>query len=124
MRFGDRLALRVDVPEEFLAVPVPNLILQPIVENAVKHGIAKRANGGAIAICASAAGDRLILRVHNDGPPLADVRARPDAGIGLANVRSRLRDLYGDSFGVILRDDGTGVEASVTLPLRAVPVGQ
>jgi len=123
MRFGARLALRIDVPEEFLGVPVPNLILQPIVENAIKHGIARRANGGAIAISASAAGDRLILRVRNDGPPLADVR-EPEGGIGLANLRSRLRGLYGDAFGLVLRDDGAGVEASVTLPLRAVPVGR
>src|SRR5882724_3395015 len=116
VRFADRLQLSVDVPAELYAAQVPSLILQPMVENAVKHGIAKRAQGGSIRIAASRINSTLTLSVRNDGPSLpADWEI--GSGIGIANVRTRLQSLYGEGFTLNLRNrDAGGVEASVSLP--------
>jgi len=117
VRFADRLQLSVDVPAELYAARVPSLILQPMVENAVKHGIAKRAQGGSIRIAASRINSTLTLSVRNDGPSLpADWEANT-TGIGIANVRTRLQSLYGEGFTLNLQNqDAGGVEASVSLP--------
>src|SRR5207302_4383440 len=68
VRFAERLRLSVNVPDDLLSAQVPSLLLQPIVENAVKHGISKRAQGGTISISASRDNGMLTLRVYNDGP--------------------------------------------------------
>jgi two-component system, LytTR family, sensor kinase len=116
-RFADRLQLSVDVPADLYAAQVPSLILQPMVENAVKHGIAKRVGGGAIRIAASRANGTLTLSVFNDGPSLPEGCEENPDGIGIANVRSRLRSLYGERFSLSLRNQEMGgVEASVSLP--------
>jgi hypothetical protein len=118
VRFADRLELSIDVPGEFASTPVPYLLLQPLVENAVKHGIARRAQGGAIRISAARSAGTLILRVCNDGPDLPAQWETNGTGIGIANIRSRLQHLYGDAYGVSLRNQSTGgVEAAVRLPL-------
>jgi len=117
VRFVDRLQLSVDVPAELYSAQVPSLILQPMVENAVKHGIAKRVQGGAIRITASRSDQVLTLSVCNDGPSLPPnwTSARP--GIGISNVRTRLESLYGDAFELTMRNHNTGgVEVSVSLP--------
>jgi len=121
VRFAERLQVSVDVPAELLPVQVPNLILQPLVENAIKHGIAKRAGGGAIRVAASRSDDRLSLRVYNDGPGLPADWATSRVGIGLSNLRSRLQILYGTGFELNLRNPDTGgVEVLVSLPLGEV----
>ena len=121
VRFADRLQLSVDVPAELYAAQVPSLILQPMVENAVKHGIAKRAQGGAIHIAASRNNGTLTLSVRNDGPSLPANWDINSTGIGIANVRTRLQSLYGEGFTLSLRNqDAGGVEASVSLPFVAV----
>jgi len=121
VRFAERLQVSVDVPAELLPVQVPNLILQPLVENAIKHGIAKRAEGGAIRVAASRSNDRLSLSVYNDGPRLPSDWATSRAGIGLANLRTRLQILYGTGFELNLRNPDTGgVEVLVSLPLGEV----
>ena len=119
VRFADRLQVCVEIPAEHLQVLVPNLILQPLVENAIKHGIAKRAEGGIIRITGSRAKDRLNLGVYNDGPCLpADWAALP-TGIGLSNLRTRLQVLYGKDFELNVRNQSTGgVEVTVSLPLQ------
>jgi two-component system LytT family sensor kinase len=119
-RFEERLSLHVDVPTELGSVAVPTLILQPLVENAIKHGIAKRVQGGAIRIEALARDDDLLLHVGNDGPPLPADWDTAGRGIGFANVRARLRSMYGSRSDITIRDaaSGTGVEVTVTLPLR------
>jgi sensor histidine kinase YesM len=117
VRFADRLQLSVDVPAELYAAQVPSLILQPMVENAVKHGIAKRAHGGSIHIAATRRNGTLTLRVRNDGPSLPPDWESATTGIGIANVRTRLQSLYGEGFTLDLRNqDAGGVEASVSLP--------
>ena len=115
MRFADRLRIEIDVAEDLRAARVPWLVLQPLVENAIKHGIAGCAGEGKVRVAASRADGRLDLSVYNDGPQLA---ACGDSGVGLANVRKRLQGLYGSEFAFDLRNAGGGVEASLSLPYR------
>jgi two-component system LytT family sensor kinase len=119
LRFADRLHLTLDVPAELLPARVPNLILQPMVENAIKHGIAKRARGGAIRITASRSNGALTLTVYNDGPSLQPDGEQTNAGIGISNTRARLHSLYGDACAFTIRNQGPGgVEASVSVPFK------
>jgi two-component system, LytTR family, sensor kinase len=123
VRFAERLQVRIDVPKELNAAQVPSLLLQPMVENAIKHGIAKRARGGTIWIAASQSGGMLTLCVTNDGPSLPADWEKSGAGIGMANVRTRLKSLYGDAFKLGMRDASAGgVEVSISLPLVGVPM--
>ena len=123
VRFAERLQLSVDVPTELFPARVPSLILQPMVENAVKHGIAKRAQGGAIRITAFCSNGMLTLRVYNDGPNLPADWEKIHSGIGISNVRTRLQSLYGNAFELSMRNQAPGgVEASVSVPFVSVPV--
>ena len=117
VRFAERLQFSVDVPAELLDAQIPSLILQPMVENAIKHGIAKRAHGGAIRITASRSNGSLALRVYNDGPSLPAGWETTQSGIGILNVRTRLQSLYGNKFDLSLRNrEPGGVETSLSLP--------
>jgi two-component sensor histidine kinase len=119
-RFAERLQFSLDVPEELLSAQVPSLILQPMVENAVKHGIAKRMSGGAIRIAAVRSNGTLTLRVYNDGPGLPEGWEQTQPGIGILNTRTRLQSLYGDEFNLTLRNqEPDGVEAAVSVPYVA-----
>ncbi len=123
VRFAERLQLSVDVPTELFPARVPSLILQPMVENAVKHGIAKRAQGGAIRITAFRSNGMLTLRVYNDGPNLPADWEKTHSGIGISNVRTRLQSLYGNAFELSMRNQAPGgVELSVSVPFVSVPV--
>jgi LytS/YehU family sensor histidine kinase len=125
VRFADRLELRMDVPEELFSAQVPSLILQPMVENAVKHGIARRAQGGAIRISAFRSNGRLTLSVYNDGPKLPANWDTAGSGIGISNVRNRLRGLYGEGFDLNMRDlDPGGVEVSFSVPFLTTPAAK
>jgi two-component system LytT family sensor kinase len=122
VRFADRLQVSVMVPTDLLHAAVPSLILQPIVENAVKHGIAKRLQGGMIRISASRCQEILTLRVCNDGPALPTTDTGI-CGVGNANVLSRLQSLYGDAFAFTMCNAETGgVEVSISLPYKATRV--
>src|SRR5947209_1999729 len=117
MRFAERLRLSFDVPSELLPAQVPTFILQPMVENAVKHGIAKRAHGGEIHLSAVRSNGMLTLSVYNEGPILPADWEKGSAGIGLSNVRTRLRSLYGETFRLAVSNRGqSGVEVSVSVP--------
>src|SRR4030081_457120 len=94
VRFAERLQLSVDVPAELFQAQVPTLILQPMVENAVKHGIAKRVQGGAIRIAASRCNGMLTVRIYHDGPSLPADWVKTRSGVGSSNVRTRLQSLY------------------------------
>jgi signal transduction histidine kinase len=120
-RFAGRLTLDLQVPAELREARIPSLILQPLAENAIKHGIAKRAQGGAVRVAASRSDGILHLTVYNDGPLLdRDGRAVKD-GIGLSNLRTRLKLLYGGDFELRLENFGiTGVQVSLALPYREV----
>ena len=125
-RFEDRLAAHIGVAPELGRAMVPRLILQPLVENAIKHGIACRVQPGAVEIAASRTQDALVLEVYNDGPAIAANDAGPAAAdaphtgsIGLANVRNRLRGLYGPQAALdVANVDGLGVRVTVRLPWR------
>ena len=117
MRFSDRLRVEIEVPEELLSARVPYLLLQPLVENAIKHGIAARADAGCVRIAAAQSNGRLDLTVYNDGPALAE--AGTGSGVGLGNVRARLKYLYGDAFKFDLRNVQSGVEVRLSLPYRS-----
>jgi two-component system, LytTR family, sensor kinase len=122
VRFAERLQVSVNVPGELFPAQVPSLILQPMVENAVKHGIAKRVQGGAIRIAGSRSDGRLTLSVYNDGPGLPVGWEKTSSGIGISNVRTRLRGLYGDAFEFSMRNQSPdGVEVSVSVPCSSLP---
>lgn len=119
MRFADRLQLSLDVPGEFLSARVPSLILQPMVENAIEHGIGKRAAGGAILIGAARNNGLLTLSVYNDGPRIPDDWERLRSGVGIANVRARLESLYGTACTLNIRNRDSGVEVLISVPYKA-----
>ncbi len=119
-RFSDRLRIEVDVPEELLEAEVPNLILQPLVENAIRHGVAKSSVSGLVRITARRENGWLELSVEDDGPGLP-AGWRPDAGggIGLRNVRSRMEQLYGSRQEFVLQNvEPQGAAARLRIPFR------
>ena len=121
IRLGDRLTVDFDIDPALDDVLVPNLILQPIVENAVKHGIAPRSAPGHIDMRAWADAEQLHLRVSDNGLGLPEPPARLITGIGLSNVQARLVRLYGDDHHLTLRPaNPSGLIVEMTLPLRRV----
>jgi len=121
-RFADRLTVSIDVPSDLDTAQVPSLILQPMVENAVQHGIAHRAQGGTVSISASHTNHQLNIRIANDGPSLPPNWEHSRAGIGITNVRTRLATLYGaaSAFNLSNRPSG-GVEVLLSLPFVLAP---
>jgi signal transduction histidine kinase len=114
MRFAERLQYRIDIPPALRDARVPDFIVQPLVENAIKHGIAKRARGGELHVTATSAGGQLKVSVFNDGPPMPE---QVRENVGLTNTRQRLAALYGDAQSLVLSNGATGVLATITLPL-------
>jgi LytS/YehU family sensor histidine kinase len=103
---------------------VPNLILQPLVENAIKHGIGPRASGGVVAVRAHRAPDGLHLVVRDDGVGESAPRARRE-GVGLANSRARLSSLYGDACRLVAAPhEAGGFEVSIVLPYHTEPAAR
>ena len=120
VRFADRLTVQWQIANEIDAV-VPAFALQPLVENALVHGIAQLAGRGTLVISAQRDGHHMVLRVCDDGPgPEAPTRSSNGAGVGLANLRARLDRLYGEAAALTLhvRAEG-GAEAVLRLPFRA-----
>jgi two-component system, LytTR family, sensor kinase len=119
VRFGERLSFQIDVASELRAIPVPLFLLQPLVENALKHGIGARMRGGRIAITAVRDGDRVRIDVTNDGPALTSLAGA--SGIGLENTRARLAASFGADHGLaLIPRDGGGALARVTVPCLPV----
>jgi two-component system LytT family sensor kinase len=129
VRFGERLRVTVNIPHDLLTALVPSLLLQPLAENAIKHGIAKLSAGGTVRITGVRHNGSLRLSVCNDGPDLPpDWEATP-IGVGMGNLRTRLQILYGSDADLRLGrstvagigasgTDPVGVEVVVTLPFR------
>jgi signal transduction histidine kinase len=119
VRFGERLRVSVDIPADLLDAQVPNLLLQPLVENAIKHGIGKRVVGGTVRVTGARKEGSLCLSVYNDGPSFPKDWQTTGAGVGLANLRTRLQILHGDASQFQMRQaEADGVEVVVTLPLK------
>jgi signal transduction histidine kinase len=116
IRFQDRLTVEMDIDPHALKATVPNLILQPIVENAVRHGVARQTSHGHITIRARREGERLIMTVADNGPGL---KAQSNgSGIGISNTRARLEQFYGSDFSFQIANS-TERGASVTLDVPA-----
>ncbi len=122
VRMDDRLRYRIDVPGALRSLPLPALSLQPLVENAVVHGLEPAIEGGEITLSARLEGDRLVLRVTDDGVGLDAVPSRPRRGSGTAvnNIRARLEQLHGERADLQIRSAAPrGVVAILTLPAGA-----
>jgi two-component system LytT family sensor kinase len=121
VRFGERLRVSVDIPADLLEAQVPNLLLQPLVENAIKHGVATRVVGGNIRVAGARRDGSICLSVYNDGPAFPEDWQTKATGVGLANLRTRLQILHGDASELQMRRAGAdGVEVVVTLPLKEI----
>lgn len=120
VRFSDRLSVKTEIDPDTLDASVPNLILQPLVENAIRHGLAARAAPGLLSLTVSRNNGQLQIIIYNDGPTLAEGwRIEDSAGIGLRNTRDRLEQLYGAKHQLEVRNQGTsGVVAQLAIPFR------
>ncbi len=120
VRFGDRLAVTIDASPEAMSAAVPALVLQPLVENAVRHGVTAREEGGSVAVTVAVRDGMVRLSVADDGPGLP-AREGGRHGIGLANTVARLDALYGERARLDLESSARGLVATVELPFRAAP---
>jgi len=115
-RFEERLQVTIDVPKKLEKVQVPTLILQPLVENAIKHGISESKAGGEVKISARLEGDVLTLTVSDTGPGLKNGKRE---GVGLRNIRERLNSYYGEKAKLTLASGSTGTTAEVVFAVGA-----
>jgi hypothetical protein len=118
-RFGPRLHTAVDVPANLRGLRVPSLLLQPLAENAVKHGIATRASGGSIRVTAAMDAGELHLVVRNTAADSGSAEPAQGLGLGLENLRARLRLLFGDAHQLNLRRMDDDVEVRITIPVQS-----
>ncbi|HKX28350.1 MAG TPA: histidine kinase [Blastocatellia bacterium] len=119
IRFQDRLTVKLQIDPAALEALVPQLLFQPLVENAIRHGIAEREAGGVIEICAERRNGTVHLQVRDNGPGLKTASGTFSEGVGLSNSRSRLEYLYGSAgvFEVSDAEDG-GVVVTAALPFH------
>ena len=121
VRFPDRLRVEISADQSILDAAVPQMGLQPIVENAIRHGIGRSSAAGRIQINAIRVNDSLEIKVKDDGPGLEDKKSINGNGIGLSNTRARLRQLYGDAASLsVANGDLGGVLVTMLLPYRPV----
>lgn len=121
VRFGERLRLTWAIDDETLGAAVPHMLLQPLVENAIKHGVEVHSNAGAITIRAARTRNTLALSIRDDGPGFSKPSPRRGPGIGIANVRSRLTQLYGENHSFRVSDAaGGGSMVEIRIPFVAI----
>lgn len=119
VRFQDRLRVDFATDPEVLDAALPHMALQPIVENAIRHGIGRSSTAGSIGITACRVNDSVEIKVQDDGPGLAPANGHANHGIGLANTRARLRELYGEAAGLTVENGvNGGVVATMILPFH------
>jgi two-component system, LytTR family, sensor kinase len=117
-RFGDRMTVDMAIDPATLEAKVPNLVLQPLVENAIKHGLARSAAPGRIEVSAARSSDELQLTVRDNGGGMSGARTE-QRGVGLSNTSARLRRMYGAAQHFDVRNDTAGgVVATVVIPYR------
>ncbi len=123
-RFGERLTVKMDIAPNTLDAQVPNLVLQPLVENAIRHGIEPRSGPGCIQLRAHRQSGTLMLEVSDDGPGLRN-NGPIKEGVGLSNTRARLRELYGPSHGFqLVNGPEGGLRVELRLPFREKAEGK
>lgn len=123
-RFGDRLEIDIDVAPDVVDAKVPNFILQPFVENAIKHGVSLMKGPASLSVAAARDGEDLVLTVSNSADPEARAAADPlpsgrSTGIGITNSRERLRNRYGDGGQLITGPTPDGYRAIIRFPFRS-----
>lgn len=117
IRFGSRLILEINIADETLEALVPNMLLQPLVENACIHGVARRRGECRVAVTSGIEGEDLVIAIYNDGPAVRrDWKLQ--SGIGLRNTRERLELLYGEKATMELSNVQQGVQVLVRMPLN------
>jgi sensor histidine kinase YesM len=123
VRFGDRLRVRREIDLQNMNALVPPLILQPLVENAIRYGIESRETGGTVTIRAARDGDVLKMEVADDGEGFKEIQLRSErTGIGLSNTRHRLQELYGDKHQFRLTSNHpTGACVKLEIPFSLGP---
>ena len=122
VRFQDRLRVEIAADPAVLEAAVPHMGLQPIVENAIRHGIGRSSAAGRIQISAERVDEKLVVKIQDDGPGLPLEGASQGRGIGLSNTRARLHQLYGDAAQLIVENGATGgAVATMVLPFRLAP---
>jgi sensor histidine kinase YesM len=118
LRFQDRLQVKLDIDPPTLDHPVPNLLLQPLVENAIKHGLAARPGVGLIEIETKLAANELQLQIRDNGSGVAE-NGQVHDGIGLSSTRERLAQMYGTQARLTLRNRASGgLEVAITIPRK------
>jgi len=119
VRFSDRLNVRIDTPDDTLDARVPNLLLQPLVENAIRHGIARSAAASTVEIVVRRTNGQLAIDVLDDGPGLPNIPTTAGGGLGIHNTQERLKQMYGDHQEFRLRNrEDRGAAASIRLPFH------
>ncbi|HEY6643187.1 sensor histidine kinase [Povalibacter sp.] len=123
MRFGTRLTIQYDIDDEATTILMPSLLLQPLIENAIKYAISPREEGGRIRIAAQVENGLLHLAVEDDGPGLVDpARLTNGRGVGIRNTRERLQVLYGSSGHVTVTGIHPGLRVALAFPAERTPV--
>ncbi len=124
VRFGPQLRVEKDISPDTLDVIVPSMLLQPLIENSIKHGLSRKVGGGRITIRTALRDGRAVIEVQDDGIGMTDDRLQQAfaGGIGLSNVNERLRTIYGAAFGLKLKSEmGRGTTVSVEIPELSMP---
>jgi LytS/YehU family sensor histidine kinase len=122
-RFSDSVQVRLDIDPESRQSMVPSLLLQPLVENAFRHGVGRKLEGGIIEVATAAKNGSLSLVVRDNGPGIdGDPKSVLQKGVGLSNIAERLRQLYGNRHQLNIRNrhaaDGGGLEVAIEIPAR------
>jgi LytS/YehU family sensor histidine kinase len=121
IRFGDRLSVALEVEPEARRAAVPSFLLQPLVENAIRHGAGQREADGRMWLSARRRNASLEIHVQDNGPGIAEQRRSSGQGIGLSNTRRRLEELYGSDHALSLAErPGGGVDVRVAIPFRVI----
>jgi sensor histidine kinase YesM len=122
VRMGDRLRYRIEVPDELKQFVIAPMLLQPVVENAIAHGLEPKVEGGEVVLSARVQGEQLCLQISDTGAGLSTAPSKPGGGVGLSNLRDRLRTLYDGAAQVqLLENQPCGMTVRLLLPLNASP---
>nr|WP_232328900.1 histidine kinase [Sphingomonas horti] len=119
IRFGDRLHVEIDCASDACHVPIPSFLLQPLIENAIKYGVAPSLEPVVIRVTGRREDDELVVTVEDDGRASGNAVAGVGTGVGLQNVRQRLSALYGDAASLVSAARDRGFAATIRLPARA-----
>ena len=114
---GDRLQFEFDIEPDLQSASLPPMLLQPIVENAIKHGLEPKVEGGSVRVTARRSGETMVLTVADNGLGFSDHADSSGAGVGLANLRERLAVLYDGRATLTVADAAPGTVITIRVPL-------